>query len=219
MKAMPREPAMILPALLAMIVLLGGCSASSTMHSGRPDPGPAGGNLSSCRAPSEPDAAVSASPHIGDPAGVLTLSRALSLVLTRNPELAGYSWEVRAGEARTLQAGFRPNPDIEAEIEDFGGSKERKSLEVAETTVALSQLIELGGKRSKRERVAALQRDLAGWDYEAKRFDVLTEVTKAFVEVLGAQQQVVYTGELVRLAARDASNGLRASGGGQGLPP
>jgi cobalt-zinc-cadmium efflux system outer membrane protein len=61
-------------------------------------------------------------------------------------------------------------------------------------------LIELGGKRSKRERVAALGKDLAGWDYEVKRLDVFTEVARTFADVLGAQQQVAYTGELVNLA-------------------
>jgi cobalt-zinc-cadmium efflux system outer membrane protein len=130
----------------------------------------------------------------------MTLRRAVALALMKNPELAGASWEVRAGEARTLQAGLPANPEIGVEVENFGGSSALKDFDLAETTIALSQLIELGGKRYKRERVAALERDLAGWDYEARRLDVLTEVAKNFVDVLGAQQQVAYTEELVRLA-------------------
>ncbi|HEY7489494.1 MAG TPA: hypothetical protein VIH59_00065 [Candidatus Tectomicrobia bacterium] len=42
-----------------------------------------------------------------------------------------------------------------------------------EFTIQLSQVIELTGKRLKRARVAALERDLTAWDYEAKRLDIL----------------------------------------------
>jgi cobalt-zinc-cadmium efflux system outer membrane protein len=118
----------------------------------------------------------------------------------RNPELAGFSWEVRSGEARALQAGLFPNPEIEVEVEEFGGEGELSDFDAAETTVQLSQLIELAGKRSKRRQVAALERDLAGWDYETKRLDVLTEVTTAFVDVLATQERVALNEELVRLA-------------------
>jgi cobalt-zinc-cadmium efflux system outer membrane protein len=68
--------------------------------------------------------------------------------------------------------------------------------------VQLSQLIELGGKRTKRTRLAALENDLAGWDYEIKRIDALTEANKTFIDVLAAQEQVAVAEELVRLAAR-----------------
>jgi cobalt-zinc-cadmium efflux system outer membrane protein len=119
-----------------------------------------------------------------------------------NPDLAGSSWDIRAAEARTLQAGLFPNPQAGVAVEEFGGSEARKDFEVAETTIELSQLIELGGKRSKRARIAALEKDLAGWDHEARRLDVFTGVAKSFVDLLGAQQRLAYTEELVRLAEK-----------------
>jgi cobalt-zinc-cadmium efflux system outer membrane protein len=131
---------------------------------------------------------------------VLTLPQALALALLQNPELASVAWEVRAGEARTLQAGLVPNPEFEVEVENFSGSGEFRGFDAAETTIALSQVIELGGKRLRRVRVAALERDLAAWDYEAKRIDVFTATTKAFVDVLSAQQQLALNQDLVRLA-------------------
>jgi cobalt-zinc-cadmium efflux system outer membrane protein len=51
-----------------------------------------------------------------------------------------------------------------------------------------------------RARVAALERDLAAWDYEATRLNVFTATAKAFVEVLSAQAQLALNEELVRLA-------------------
>jgi len=61
--------------------------------------------------------------------------------------------------------------------------------------------------------VAALERDLVAWDYEATRIEVLTQVTQAFVEVLSAQQRLRLNLELVRLAEqvlRTATERVRA---------
>ena len=73
-------------------------------------------------------------------------------------------------------------------------------MDEAHTTVQLGQLVELGGKRSKRKRAAALDQDLAGWDYEIGRIQVFTETSKAFVDVLVAQKRTELNEEFVRLA-------------------
>jgi len=134
------------------------------------------------------------------PAGTLTLRDALSFALLHSPSLSAYSLEIRAAEARALQAGLLPNPEFEVEVEEVGGSGDRRGFRGAETTLQLGQLIELGGKPSKRRHVAALQTAGAAWDYETKRLDVLTEVTAAFVEVLAAQERVKAASELVQLS-------------------
>jgi cobalt-zinc-cadmium efflux system outer membrane protein len=128
------------------------------------------------------------------------LPQAQVLVLLHNPKLATFAWEVRAGEARTLQASLSPNPQAGIEVENFAGSGELRGFDSAEITIHLSQLIELAGKRRKRTRVAAIERDLTAWDYETTRVDVLTQVTQAFVGVLSAQENVRLQEELGRLA-------------------
>jgi cobalt-zinc-cadmium efflux system outer membrane protein len=117
-----------------------------------------------------------------------------------NPELKAFSWNIRSSEARTLQAGLLPNPEIEVEVEEVGGAGARSGFDGAETTFQFGQLIELAGKRSKRERLASLEGELAGWDYEAKRLDVLTKVSFAYVGVLAAQERLTLAEELVRLS-------------------
>jgi cobalt-zinc-cadmium efflux system outer membrane protein len=136
------------------------------------------------------------------PTGVLSLGDALAAALLGNPDLAAFSWEVRAREARTLQAGRLPNPELATEFEDFGGSGDRSGWQSAQTTLSLSQLVELGGQRAKRRRVAALEQELAGWDYEARRLAVLTDVTRSFVRVLEVQERLALTAELARLAGQ-----------------
>ena len=133
-------------------------------------------------------------------AGTINLRQALALALMHNPDLRAFSWDVRVGEAKTLQAGLRPNPELEAEIEEFGGSGNLSGFGAIETAVQLSYLIELGGKRGKRRQVAALETELAGWDYETARLDVLTQTAQAFIDVLATQEAVGLNEELVRLA-------------------
>jgi cobalt-zinc-cadmium efflux system outer membrane protein len=138
------------------------------------------------------------------PEGVLRLPQAQALALMQNPDLAAFAWVVRAGEARTLQAGLPPNPEAGVEVENVAGSGEFRDFDGAEVTLSLSQVIELAGKRRKRTHVAALERDLAAWDYETVRLDVLTQVTQAFVDVLSAQERLAVDAELVRLAEQVA---------------
>ena len=134
--------------------------------------------------------------------GELTMRQALALALLHNPDLSAFSWEVRAKEAEALQAGIRPNPELGVEMENFAGGGEFTGTDAAETTVTLSQLIELGGKRAKRRAAATLEADLAGWDFETRRLDVLTATAKAFVEVLSSQERLTQAEELGGLAER-----------------
>ena len=136
-----------------------------------------------------------------EPRGVLSLRDVLRLTLLRNPELNAFTFELRAAEARTLQAGVLPNPALSAELENIGGTgSATKGARAAESTLQLSQLIELGGKRAKRLRLAGLERELTGWDYEVKRLEVLTEAKKAFVDVVTTTERLAFTTDLLRLA-------------------
>ena len=49
---------------------------------------------------------------VNEPNGVMTLGQVLALTLTNNPELKVFSLETRAAQARELQAGLWPNPEI-----------------------------------------------------------------------------------------------------------
>ena len=129
----------------------------------------------------------------------VTLREAIAETLLHNPELAAFSLEKRVREARTLQSGLLPNPILEISVEDLGGSRTFSGFDRSETTVQLGQLIELGGKRAARVQVSRLSEKLADWDYETKRMDMLTNVSKAFIDVLRSQQQVFLARDLVKL--------------------
>lgn len=142
-----------------------------------------------------------------EPKGSLSLRQALAVSLLQNPGLEAFAWASRAQEAEALQAGLLPNPTISVEAENFAGSGPLRDYDGAETTVMLGQLVELGRKRSKRRQVAELERDLADWDYETRRLEVLTAVTQEFVNVLEAQRRLALADELRRLA-RESLNAV-----------
>ncbi|MCL4477197.1 MAG: TolC family protein [Nitrospirae bacterium] len=129
----------------------------------------------------------------------LTLEQAISSVLERNPELSAARLEVQAREARIIQARVFQNPEIELVVENIG-NKDLQGFDGAASTLSLGQTFELGGKRSKRTNLAALDRDLAQWDFEGKKQDVILEVTKSFLDVLSEQERVRLHEELVKLA-------------------
>jgi outer membrane protein, heavy metal efflux system len=182
-----------------MMLGLAGC-ATEPVNESWVEPRPLGKELSTYRPPrevtNEPPQAVS----IKEPSGALSLRHALALALARNPELAASSWDVRIGEARMLQARLRPNPEVSLSEENVLGTGDFRTFREAQTTLELSQHIELGGKRAARIEEANLSRDLAGWDYEIRRLDVLTRTAEAFVELLSLQQRLALAEETVRLA-------------------
>ncbi|MCC6847364.1 MAG: TolC family protein [Deltaproteobacteria bacterium] len=137
-----------------------------------------------------------------EPTGVVTLREAARAALLGNPDLRAFAAEIRARDARAVQAGLPPNPALAAESENLAATRSG-AFARAETTVSLAQLLELGGKRAKRRRAALLERDLADWDYESHRALVLSTVTKAFVAALAVQQRLALADELIRIA--DAS--------------
>ncbi|MDZ4255652.1 MAG: TolC family protein [Sulfuritalea sp.] len=128
---------------------------------------------------------------------------ALALTLKANPELAAFSQEVRATEAALLQADALPNPVLEIGADNLSNARKAEAGDRTRS-LQIGQLIELGGKRAARMRLAETGRDLANWDYEAKRIAVLAQVAQRFVDVLASQQRETLTDEIFGLARQVA---------------
>lgn len=128
----------------------------------------------------------------------LTLSQARELALAANPELAALAAEVAAAAGASLQAGAFSNPELTVESEDFGG--DRPAEVRAQHTLSISQGLEWPGKRAARRRAAELAGDVASFDLERGRRDLLAEVDRTFAVLLGAQERLAITGENARTA-------------------
>lgn len=139
----------------------------------------------------------------GPAPSALTLEQARALALERNPELAALAQEILATDAAVTQAGVLPNPDVKVGGDALGNARKRESGEQF-VGVELQQLVELGGKRGARVKIAESDRALAGWDFAAKRADLLQRVSQSFVDVLAAQQRLALAEESTQLAGRVA---------------
>jgi cobalt-zinc-cadmium efflux system outer membrane protein len=113
---------------------------------------------------------------------------------TRPSDLAGLP-----GGAGTPSEWYDFAREAREARQEAGEGGTREGYDAAQTTVSLSQSVELGGKRGKRRNVARAEARLAGWEYETTRLDVLTQTKKAFVDVLLAQGQLASAESLLLL--------------------
>ena len=137
-------------------------------------------------------------PRPDEPKQTLTLREAAALALLHNPKLAAFAWNVRAAEARAIQAGLSPNPRAGYNAENFAGPNGNDLL--FRQTIRLSQVIELAGKRRKRLDLARADQRLTAWDYEAQRLEVVTQVAQRHVTVVAAQARIELERRTLRLA-------------------
>ena len=134
--------------------------------------------------------------------GELTLAQAIALTFEHNPDLRASSFELSAAQARVAQASVRPNPELALELENFSGSGFARGADALESTLNLSQVIELGGKRDLRVSSAQADRDLVSTEQRARELDVLAEVTRRFIDVVSAQERTRLAAESTRLTQR-----------------
>ncbi len=176
---------------LAALIALAGCTTTA----------PAGDAGLSAMTPPPVPAPLAASADAGAPTvpDALTLGDAVALALAYNPTLNAAAWSHEAGAARVLQAGLLPNPQVGFTVEDVAGTGNRTGGQEAETTLRLLQLFELGGKRSARQDEASRGAELTAWDYEAARLDLRALTTRAFLDVLAAQERLALAGQTIAL--------------------
>lgn len=134
---------------------------------------------------------------------VWTLRRVLQRVAERNPELSITELEIRAAAARVVQARAKPNPEVEATAENMSFPIVGAGLvHYTESTLLISQRLELGGKRDLRVRAAEKSVAVANSEHEVRKVDLISAASHAFVDLLAEQQRVANQAELIRLARR-----------------
>ncbi len=132
----------------------------------------------------------------------LTLDRALALAEARHPELTAAQEEILAREAELGQAALRPNPTLELELENFAGGGEFSGVDGVETTLLLTQPIELGDKRERRRQSAEIALERTRAEQDIARAALAARTADRFLAVLAAQKRLLLTQSQVDLARR-----------------
>ncbi len=130
----------------------------------------------------------------------LTLQKAVALTLTHNPQLYQYRFTNEALYAQRESSALRPALELELEVENFSGSGSNRGFDSAETTLALSSVIELGGKRQARLSYVDAQLDQAQWEQKAATLDVLGELTEVYIQGQATQANLLLAHESVALS-------------------
>jgi cobalt-zinc-cadmium efflux system outer membrane protein len=133
-------------------------------------------------------------------AAPLTLADAIERTLASNPDLRVYAPRLGAAQQRENVAALRPPFQLETDVEDAFGTGRASGFDTAETTVAFSQVIELGHKRDLRVGAATAGTALVDAERAVAELDVLAEVTRRFIHVASDQEHLVVTRHATELA-------------------
>lgn len=133
----------------------------------------------------------------------LTLAEALELAGSSSPTLGIADAQVEAARGRQKQAGAGINPELSYNVENFSGKGALRGMDSAESTIGLSQQIELGGKREARRETAGREADAVVVRSRITRADLDLTVRDRFAELAAAEERV----ELARTSA-DRANRL-----------
>ena len=127
----------------------------------------------------------------------LSLQTALQRALAANPRLTAAERDVGIASGQRIQAGALINPEVSFELDNSLGSGAYRGTRSAESSLQISQLFELFGKREARIAVGQAGVDTAEIQRKAIRLEVLSETAVAYLSVLGAQRRIQILDEQV----------------------
>lgn len=130
----------------------------------------------------------------------LDLSDAITMALEKSPRIKSAASGVLAAKGERRQAVAFPNPTLGVDAENLGGTGSFKGVDAAEITFGVSQLVEIGGKRSARIGIAEASQDMAGYNQLATKLDLVRDVKVAFANAVASQEQTVIAEQQVMLA-------------------
>lgn len=128
----------------------------------------------------------------------LTQEQALNLAARNRLALVALRADQDSAEVSLGYAGLPPNPEIEVEWDNLGG--DLPADEVRETTVALRQALEIGGKPSARKNRGRSEIARLRHEQNAVWLDIAAEVRAAYVVVLAARERLTLRQEAEQIA-------------------
>lgn len=131
-------------------------------------------------------------------AETLDLITAANRAIEFSPKLQGAAADIQASAGDVKQASLYPNPFFYFVAEPSGDVK--KFFAFDEKTYQIQQPIELGGKRTFRQRAATYEyyASLAG--YDRMRVELLNAFNKEFINVVAAQEFYALASEKKKIA-------------------
>jgi cobalt-zinc-cadmium efflux system outer membrane protein len=122
---------------------------------------------------------------------VLTLDDAFARVDQSHPDLRLLQGQRALLDAELERAAFGQPLVAGASVENALGSGDASGFKRAEITLSLASVLERGGKLDARKVLAQSRIDALAIDRESRRLDLLAEVARRYLAIVGAQRQQV----------------------------
>lgn len=122
-----------------------------------------------------------------DNSPTLYLQDAITMALATSPRVDAASAAVAVAVGSEKSAHSLPNPQLSVTAENFAGTRNYAGFQGMEHSYSLTELIELGGKRSARQDVAHAERRAAEAGTQMALQDVICETTRAYMQTVAAE--------------------------------
>ncbi|WDE07994.1 TolC family protein [Thalassomonas viridans] len=130
----------------------------------------------------------------------LTLASAIRRTLKENPSLKLFKYRRLALDGQQQVQGLTPGYELGVEVENFAGTGDFNAVGAAELNVSLSSVLEMGDKRAARLGVVNSRGLVVDAERKLASLNLLAEVTRRYIDVLGAQERVRLAEEAGQLA-------------------
>ncbi len=173
--------------------------------------------------PSAAAAICDGTPSLQGPAlvkgGTLTLEAVIAEIHRASPAVRSAGLEISARKAEAAQAARWLNPSLSIDVENFGGDGALSGTDNAESTYALEQTFQLGGKRRYSARTARAYTALATADCAVILREAELQASLAYYELLAARDIAGLTQEAANLAEQLAEVVEKRVRAGAAAPP
>lgn len=143
----------------------------------------------------------------------IDLQSAVARAVADNPALRAAGIQMQLQDARIEQAGIKPRPQLEVEVEDVFGSGTNDMLSGIQTTASVSWVLEQQ-LRESRLSAARAGSSLVQADIEIRRLDVAAATALLYLDCLALQTRETIAEEAIVLAeAAIAAIELRVNAG------
>lgn len=130
-----------------------------------------------------------------DPSG-LTVERLVEAGFSRRADLLAARQRLAIAQGRLVQAGLRPNPELEAE---YGSARFLGGEPESELDIGVSQVFETGGKRGKRVAVARLDLERTRAEVLALERQFAAEIRSSYARAIAAGRQLDALEQLIAI--------------------
>ena len=130
----------------------------------------------------------------------LTLAQAIQRTLAENPQLKAFKYRQQSLDGQQQIQALSPAYELGFDIENFAGTGALKGVSGAEFTVSLSSVIEMADKREARIGVVSQRSLLLKAQRKIETLNLLGEVTRRYIAVLSAQEQLLLSAAATILA-------------------